>query len=119
MLLLSFSEKFLTDVLYQKFCGRVPSLALRVGLYATRRENACIFPTFRCYPSRGYVRVPIRTRIRVRHAEGMRSMVQRTEAIAQPVARRLRSRNAQKINILYNIKFVFYTMTYFASQDNY
>jgi hypothetical protein len=46
-------------------------------------------------------------------------MVRSTEAIAQPVARRLRSRNAQKINILYNIKFVFYTMTYFASQDNY
>jgi hypothetical protein len=28
-LLLSFREKFLTDVLYQKFCGRVPCAALR------------------------------------------------------------------------------------------
>jgi hypothetical protein len=60
---------------------------------------------FRCYPSRGYVRVHIR-HTRVRHAEGMRACTHganRTEAIAKPAARRLRraaSRNAQKIMVL-------------------
>jgi hypothetical protein len=42
----------------------------------------------------------------VRHAEGMRKHgANRTEAIAQPVARRLRSRNAQK-SLIYTCRWI-------------
>jgi hypothetical protein len=67
-LLLSFREKFLTDVLYQKFCGRVPcTCASGSGYTLVQTWHATsvlhtlrLLRTFRCYPSRGYVRVHIR-----------------------------------------------------------
>jgi hypothetical protein len=94
------------------YFGRVPTLALRVGLYAASPHSLRSLRAFRCYPSRGYVRIHIRTRIKKRSvftsfslgggwvgkpdnpqkntsfALGMRRacvlarMVQRTEAIA-------------------------------------
>jgi len=78
---LSFREKFLTDVLYQKFCGRVLH-CVQVGLCAGRDVacHACTsfatliagFPllslTRICTRTRGYARV----HIRCAYALGMR-----------------------------------------------
>jgi len=46
------------------FYGRVPTLSLRVGLYATSPHRLRLLRAFRCYPSRGYARVHIRTHTR-------------------------------------------------------
>jgi len=91
-LLLSFREKFLTDVLYQKFCGRVLH-CVQVGLSADR-DVACRVCTRQATPVASFsllsltrMCVLIRTRIRVRHAEGMRACTHGATHRSNSVAR--------------------------------
>jgi len=84
------------------YFGRVPSLTLRVGLYATSPHRLCLLRAFRCYPSRGYART-YTPRTCVRHAKGMRQhgATHRSDSVARstPTALRSKQERPKKIHI--------------------